>query len=286
MSHSTIQDYIACNLKVYFRKVCGLEIKPEKKAHALKRGILWDTYQSVFYNEKKESDIYDCIEKYQIQSFDVIQIESLYKAFCELVVPNDKNIIGSQQKFTLDLKAKNELTEIDVSVIGIYDRLYSDHFAENKFTSNPDNYLNSPFDISSQVGTYFMANPKLMYVVMEIARVPQLRLGKIETEEQYGDRLYEDVLMRPSYYFPGYNFSKKSYGKVFYRSEFESRFDSLSSRYKIVAKEIVDRMKNNTWYECEQCCHLYNSQCDYYRICSTGNWTVSEELYMIDKRVV
>ena len=217
-----------------------------------------------------------------MRDYDIAQVESVYKAFAELVVPRKDGMVGTQQRFDLYLEANNA-NEIDVNVIGFFDRLYVDHFAENKFSSRPENYIENVFNISSQIGTYFLANPAMEYVIMEVARTPSIKLGKYEKVDEYADRLYEDVLRRPAYYFPGYSFAKKTYGVVFYRAEFERWFDEMAARYKIIAREIVERMKNDTWYRCEQCCNLYNAPCEFYRICENGQGNVSEELYVMEK---
>jgi hypothetical protein len=215
--------------------------------------------------------------------FDIMKVSASFKAFKDLIEPNIDRFIGTEVSFTYELD--------NIIVTGFYDRLYENYFVENKYTSQPDAY-ETKFKITSQVGTYFLVNPALEYVIMELTVPPgqrPLTSGKSrpldESPEEYNERIRHDIMKSPSKYFIGYDRTTKSYGVKFYRTEFESAglLDELKDRYNEIGLEIKQRMENDSWYKEETGCMMYNSTCEYYDICSTDGY-MNEERYELREK--
>jgi hypothetical protein len=162
-----------------------------------------------------------------------------------------------------------------VYIKGFYDRKYPTFFEEDKLSSRPDHYLDTYF-IHSQCGTYFLADPSLEYCTMKVVRVPDLKStgkNKDEDDEAYYRRCYEDVISRPSHYFIGYDRAKHTYGRKFYRSEFN--LDEIRNRYEIAAIEIQQardwqREGLDGYYRDDKACQQIWGPCDLLPICRTG----------------
>jgi hypothetical protein len=127
-----------------------------------------------------------------------------------------------------------------------------------------------------QAGTYLYTNPAYEYVVMEVTRTPAQRLGKNEEMDDYQSRVYSDIIRRPSYYFIGWNNKTRTFGKKFYRSEFDLK--ELPMTYHKIVKALRYCIDNELWVNNELGCHSPVT-CDYYDIKKTG--VISEEIYEI-----
>lgn len=146
-------------------------------------------------------------------------------------------------------------------------------FVEFKYTKSPDRYLDV-WGIADQVGMYFLSDPQLQFVVMAPIRNPDLKkITKKELElspEEFFQKTLDDILGRPSFYFPGWNGSKGRWGKVFYRSEFD--LIEVEETARIVAEEIIDAAKKGEryFYKNHANCIQYGRECDFISICKTN----------------
>jgi len=134
------------------------------------------------------------------------------------------------------------------------------------------------------IGKYeWMGNPEYKHCIMEITRLPGTRTGKGkfegESPEAFEERVFQDIVSRPSHYFIGFDREKRTFGVKFWRKEFD--LDKLKRTYINIEREVKETILNDSWYENYNACHV-PSQCFYYPICSTG--VVSDEIYeMKDK---
>jgi len=278
LSHSAIQAYMQCKMKFWYGYVRGITIKPHMKSKPLIAGGLWDVLHDVIYGEKTEEDAIKYIDKHRIPNYIICQVEALYRAHKYLFNPQLENLVGTQQHVSY---LHSDGINGEVIIHGFVDRLYNDHFVEVKLSSRPEYYTQDAFKISSQVGTYFLCNRDLEYVVMEVTKIPRLKQRDDESDDDYEDRLYNDIISRPSFYFQGYSLTKKTFGVKFYRGEFENFIKDAADRYKWITAEILNTAKEGSWYKCESSCTLFGSLCEYYPICSSDNGYASEDRYEI-----
>jgi hypothetical protein len=179
-----------------------------------------------------------------------------------------------------DLESDNRQWVFPLSVTGFYDRKYSDYFTEDKLSGRPEFYLD-PFYIQSQMGTYFLADENLKHVIMEVVQFPQHKelKKKEETPDEMYQRVYGEIIASPSKYFIGFDRTTKTYGRKFYRREFD--LEALKERYKQVAIEIISARWNGNFYKNFKSCNniFPGVSCDMQAVCKNGN--ISENMYKI-----
>jgi hypothetical protein len=293
LSHSTVQNFLTCHHLCYLQAFRGIQTRDEAKSPPLKMGALWDAvltkhYGGINRETGKPYNIPALIQKYEIGTREVAKVRSLYRAYklLEIEIEPDYEL---QAKISMVIpfnKVWGDNTPVEVLVTGYYDRKYDDHFVENKLSGRPDFYTD-PWFIQSQVGTYFLADPKLQSCTMEIARVPDLKSTKSykdETDDEYAERCYQDILSRPSYYFLGYDVKTHKYGKKFFRTEFD--LEELKNRYLHILREYWEARELNGWYKNDKSCMnvLPGIQCDMLDVCRYNN--MSETQYKIRERPI
>lgn len=290
LSHSSVQDFLTCHHLYYLKAIRGIQTKNPAKSAALKMGKLWDSALQKYLGGKlvddsgKPTSMSDIIAAYEIDDIEVAKVKALYDAYRELEITIDPD-------YELQARINNSISfdkqwhdgvPVELLLTGFYDRKYSNYFAENKLSGRPDMYLDTYF-IQSQIGTYFLADPKLEYCIMEVVRVPQLKqTGKTQDEsiEDYYKRTYQDILTRPAFYFLGWDNKKKRYGKKYYRTEFN--LDEIKSRYLHIFREIFDARITDGWYKNDKACNnvLPGIPCDMLGICKLGN-NFNESIYEV-----
>jgi hypothetical protein len=293
LSHSTVQNFLSCHYLCYLANFRGIQTLDAAKSNALKGGILWDAVQQkhlggIDRETGKPFDIPALIKKYEIEDKVVAKVRGLYRAFKMLEVQIDP---GYDLQAKIDLKIEFDKVwgdgyPVEILLTGYYDRKYSDYFVEQKFSSKPDYYLD-PYFIQSQIGTYFLADPSLNSCIMEVVRVPDLRStgkNKDESPEEYGERVYQDAISRPSHYFIGWNPLTRRYGKKYFKKEFD--IWDLKSRYIHIFREYWEARKFNGWYKNDKSCMnlLPGIPCEMLSVCRHGN--MSESIYKIRQRPV
>jgi hypothetical protein len=277
----------------------------------MKAGKLWDCVKQKHLGV--DIDLKAVINEYEIDPYIVAKVRALYHAYKELEITVDEGYeLQAKVNLTYDitLTPSSFIPSIDVnkekinlwadrmeqsgderkwifplSITGFYDRKYSNYFCEDKLSGKPEFYLD-PHYINSQIGTYFLADPKLEFVIMEICQMPQQKVleeGKkrIEREspEELYARVYQDILSRPSAYFIGWDRTKKRYGKKFYKGEFQ--LNNVVDRYKQIVLEILSARYNNGFYRNEKVCNNIcpGVACEMIPICRNGN--MSETMFKI-----
>lgn len=273
LSVSAINDWISCKMKYKFHYLDGIRVRDEFLGNALKHGKAWDSfmnYTSMNVSEEFMAEMLtELAEQYKMESYHRAILSALMKAFIDLEIVTQKG--ESQQKYSMNLN--------DNIVTGVLDHVLEDGtgFKERKLSTQPDFYLKME-NIHTQCGTYFMLNPEFEYVDMEITRMPQLRTGegrnKNETIDAFVERVYSDIIGRPSYYFVGYNRENKTFGKRFWRKEFDLKY--LTKMYGYILREIRETIDRGSWYRNDKSCFV-PYQCQFYDIKKSG--VVSNTLY-------
>ena len=287
LSHSSIQDFLTCHRLFYIRQIMGLQVKNKHCSKPLKLGKLWDTVLQ-FKMGKGEVNPQTVIDDYDIDAYDVETIRSLYRAYRDLGIKVED---GYELQAPIDIEWNpfeepkiwdNCGTPATVHVKGFYDRKYPNYFVENKLSGRPDGYLDIYF-IQSQIATYFLADPSMDKCVMEVVRTPGLRVNRQEEQDEtgrvFGERVYEDIMARPAYYFMGWNKAKQTYGKTFFRREFD--LEEVKSRYVDIFREIWEALTCGTMYRNDRGCKGIEPGrgCDFINACRFG--MVSDEVYEI-----
>lgn len=267
LRYSHMVSFVQCREKYYHEVIEGLEVKPEYRPDAMKLGTVWDLiirYQHDAHDYGKE------VAELRLSEEQVAKITALKRAYRDLeIFANNDGFLGCQYEVSIPCG--------DTQIIGHVDRAYDDHIVETKCSGSPDFYTHKE-NIAYQLGTYFMGSPEWEYGVMEIVRVPGLRTGSgkfsDESMEAYENRMYGDILSRPSYYFLGWDKKSRTYGIKFFRTEFD--LDEIMATYNFVIKDIERCMKDGGWYKNNLACHV-PAICPYLPIKKTG--VVSEEIY-------
>jgi hypothetical protein len=255
---SYLNDFERCPRRFYYIQQ-GIKIRPHLLSLPLRQGtylhsLISGIEEPVYFSseEQKEKHV----------------VEVVAKAMKELeLLPPD---VDHEVKFrnhgatgTLDMVSKNRKW-----------------FGEMKYTTKPDFYMNS-FVAQAQLEWYFYLSPVFEYCYILPVRVPALRMQEIkEAPEKFVDRLYTDILKRPTFYFPKYRADREEckWGLKFYRSEFD--LTQLEWRINFCLKMINYLNKLEHFPQHKANC-LSPSECEYISICETGN--VSDVLYTIDR---
>ena len=275
LSHSALTDWMDCKRKYWIRNIKGIGIKNSAMSPAVKCGALWDVCVGVLLGKEDKTKIPEVIQSYEIEPRDVAKVKALYRSWKKL----DLNIDFSckfQAEYVVPFKYRD--TEIEFMVKGIMDRKYDTWFAETKLSSKPDWYLNL-YNITPQVSIYFLLDQAMSYVSMEVTRLPDLKsTGTFsdETDAAYEDRCIKDILKRPAYYFSGYSKDTNTFGKKFYRAEFD--LEATLNRLQSVFFEIVQAADLDNYYKNYRSCYS-PFQCDYLNLCQYD--VMSEEIYQI-----
>jgi len=309
LSHSSVSDFLTCHYLYYLKKILGIETRPAHFGNPLKAGKLWDSVKQKHLGER--INLQEIINEYEIPPMVVAKVRALYHAYRELeiqvesgfelqapvdltydiIIPPSAFIpsitIGKEAvnlwQERLGQSEDNRQWKFPLHVTGFYDRKYQNYFCEDKLSGRPEFYLD-PFFVDSQMGTYFLADPNLEHVIMEVVQFPKQKeyKKKEETTDEIYKRIYDDVLSRPSNYFIGYNREKRMYGKKFFRGEFN--LQAIKERYQQVVIEILAARWSGNFYKNFKSCNnvLPGIQCDFQTVCKTG--CVSETIYKIRDR--
>jgi hypothetical protein len=271
MSHSSRIDFAHCRQKYYLRKIQGLQTKKPMLPKPVKMGIIWDEFLQYYYNERHfQPRFWKIVDEYDLTDEEVAQLYATIKAFINIGIKIDKKgFIGCQQEF-------NFIDE-EVVVTGFIDRAYDNCFIESKLSARPDFYQ-IIHNITSQVSTYFLSNDCYEYCIVEAVRMSSLKTGwgkySDEDSESYMQRIYQDIISRPSHYFLGFNRDEKVFGKRFWRNEFP--LEQIRTDYCQITEDIRRAIDDSSFYQNFMACHV-PAQCEYLPICKTG--VISDLIY-------
>lgn len=314
LSHSSVSDFCTCHYLYYLKKILGIEIRPPFLSSALKAGTLWDATKQLHLGKKQS--LRDIINKYEIDDYTVAKVKAIYSAYKYLEIEVDPgyelqakidmtyDIILPPSQFVPSItvgdnhakevvnlwkEAKDQAEDerrwiFPLKITGFYDRKYPTYFSEDKLSSKTE-YYTEVYPITNQVATYFLADSNLEKVIMEVVQFPQQKILKEtkkrvqeESPEQLYERVYNEILSRPSNYFIGFNRETKRYGKVFYKGEFP--LSEVEDSYRQIVIEILSaRWSNNFWKNRKACNFMYGHLCPYLPICTNQN--VSDAMFSI-----
>lgn len=263
MSMSAMKSFLQCPYKYYLHYIRGISKKNTKLPSPLKVGSIWDTFMEMQAGGDTPT-FAEMVEKYHPTELEIAKIRGLVKAFKSLNIKICKG--ETQKQLIIPTSAVN-------NVNGFMDICYPDGFAEVKLSGRPDFYL-EPENISLQLGTYFLSDNKLEYCDMLITKYPQLRLGKNENYDNYENRVYGTIIGSPSEYFLGFKRDTRTYGRRFFRSEFN--LDNIRNSFNQTFRLVRFCQKNGEWLANKLSCHV-PAPCEYLDHCRTKCF--SEILY-------
>jgi hypothetical protein len=254
-------------MKYFYNHIIGVTRKPHKTSEPIKLGRIWDQFIEDVHNGKpSKNNVMESLESLDVNQDNRQKLIALCRAYIEFVTPDKAGLLSCQYEF-------NYLINNRLVVNGKLDRAYDNYIVETKLSSKPDFYTKL-HNIHSQISTYFIANPDFEYCIMEVTRLPQHRIKPDESMETFQDRIYGDILSRPSNYFLKYNRKSKTFGVKFWRSEFD--LDETKRTDSILSMDIRRCIDNDDWYKNFLSCHN-PGDCEYLPICETGN--ISEMLF-------
>jgi hypothetical protein len=262
-------DFIHCRRKYFHGVVEGLQVKAEHLPEAIKLGRAWDAFIHHLY--EGGFDHLAAIQSLHLSPEQAAKLSALMRAHDDLEILNNKDgLHGCQHKIYSPIGTTN--------IIGYVDRAYDNYIVETKLSSRPDFYQQKE-NMAYQLGTYFLCNEGWDYAVVEITRLPSLKMKDGEDPQAYEERLYGDVISRPAHYFLGWDRRTRKCGTRFWRSEFD--LEEVYSTFCHVIHEIGDTVKRGAWYRNNLACHV-PTPCPYLPIKRSG--VVSEEIF--EKRQV
>jgi len=288
LSHSTLQDFLTCHHYFYLAHIRGIEVQPSQMGDPLKEGSLWNSLLDYYLSNRATENPSNVVVKYEMSERSIAKVRALFRAYRDLEIKVDPGF-ELQKRIDIDLpvplKWNYDTPYMSIPLHGYYDRKYPNYFVECKYSGKPDRYLDV-FFLSSQIGTYFLADESLQYVIMEIVRNPDLRSTgqfKSETPEQYGNRVYEDAMIRSGHYFINIDRDRDVFGKKFVRSEFNIK--EIESRYPHVLREIYEAIQFNGFYKNDRACTgiLPGIPCPYLNLCRYD--VMSEVVYRVKEKI-
>ena len=265
MSHSARMSWTRCRYKYYLSNIMGVKIKDHMKGMPLKIGTVIDRFFEYRYQLKPFKEEFKTLcHALNMGDAEIAKCYAIIKAFYDLEVKVE-DCGKPQHKIIYEGKT--------INVKGYIDCKFDDHADEIKTSARPDFYR-QPFNLKSQLSTYFLAEPSIKYFSVKIIRVPTLRYNSDkESAEEYQDRLYSSIISRPSYYFIGWKKLARTFGIKFHRTEFN--LDDIRDDYEKVSADIVRAARDESFYQSFNC--YCPGECEFLPICKTGG--VSEEIY-------
>lgn len=260
LSHSCKELFVSCRYAFYLRYILGINMKDEVLGEPLIAGRAWDEYVGAFHLSKRAADW----PGYMTDKVKA-KLKALIKVHRELITPDGGHGYVPQHWIKLVIEG--------VQVAGAVDRAYDDHFVETKLSGRPEFYF-KPHNMTSQLGTYFLSNPNWSYCIMEVTRMPGMYMKNEETFQDYYKKVYQDIVKRPSYYFPGLKKDKGTFGIRIDRSDIN--LDRVEREYKMIINEIRTCIQSSAYYHEYASCHS-PFDCSYLPICTTD--TISHVIY-------
>lgn len=264
ISVSQANTFMKCKRMYKYKYLNGIEVLPKMQPKPMKMGSLLHQGIEQIYSKKEVKPDYLTYFDAGDREIGIIQV-----------------ILDKLKTLPFDdfgyFEHKFEINISDCPKIrGVFDVLHPTYFEEYKLTSRPEFYT-SPHFLQSQLATYFLYLPELTYCTMKVIRTPQLRSTgqyKDEDTDGYMERVRKDIDKRPGYYFLGYDNESRTWGKKFYRSEFD--MGEVVARFQHIMVERRLSIKRNCWYKNESQC-LLPTPCMYLSICESNG--ISELIY-------
>lgn len=282
LTHSAMSQFKNCRKKYQFRYEMGLV--PKRRKASLDLGSAVHKGLEIYYQGETITEaIQEAVETlsdidrngWTQEDFDK---ESVQKALVEAMLGGYANYFNDREQFE---EIKPEV-DFAISLINPETNSPSRTFihggkSDGLFKRNGQWWLRE-FKTASQVGQNYLDRLKLdtqitsyvealehdlginiVGIIYTILKKPSIRQKKDETVEQFCERLKEDYLARPDFYF--------------YQEElFRTKDDLLEFKFEKweIAKDIIEARKANRFYRNTSMCSLYG-ECEYMALCTRGN---------------
>lgn len=262
ISMSSISTFNQCLRKFYYTYMQGYQSKLQNLKAV--NGIIFHAYVSGMHtNEKKYTErarkLYQKMEKEIIETHGIKnwQMSELLKIkpsvaayhYHEFLKIGGKTEVEKlinyndqyQLKTIVDLKVKN------------LQKLYA-----WKYTNNPDFY--TIFTTEDQVGLYLASYPNYKSITFLLIRVPDAKRAGNETNQEFQERLEQDMCRRKDYYF---------IEKTFHRAEYD--IERIMYELTFTADEIVYALGKPIYYwrQDKKACWQFGKFCDFYQCCES-----------------
>jgi len=268
LSYSTIKNSF-CKRKLYLSYICGYELLV--KPLPMKLGEVVGQFLDHFHDAEKKKP-FPNISQFENEEGELpIQIAGIVGLMRGYTTKEFDSMKGKTQSYFRWMEEGYPVIHGFMDLM-IYDEKMGFEF---KYTKKPETY-SSKFIMQDQIGSYFLGNSKIERITVRTIQVPELRLAKNETIEDYTQRVTNDFISRPLHYI---------HNTSFWRSEFN--YDEIRERYKMIANEILryiemGGMKYFYQSNSPQTCFGERtgtavSNCEYLNICSSG--VVSDQIY-------
>ncbi len=248
LSYSGMTNFMTCPTLYKLSNIDGWQLKWEKMSDALKIGSWVDSKLTGSKCRSHESDN---------KSLWLMKAQAMLRGIKKLS-PINLDDFDCQVKMVVNLG--------EFKIQGYIDFVHKNlpFFMDLKCSTRVQYYSNK-YWVEDQMGTYFMSDDNLEYMYMYIAKTPELKLGKLESLEDYRQRSYDDMENRTGFYFHKVKFLRK---------EFD--IDRLKRRYNWLATMIEACIDRNYWYQNKTQC-IGKWKCNMMNICESGG--VSKRLY-------
>lgn len=268
ISHSEEQTYCQCYYKWWLAYAKGIErINPPIRLLAGK--IMSECLDQILAS-KPQSTYQKVLSKYQAEddeekNRELLMISAWCGAISAMPIAEEKGSCQYEFKWQ----------DIEYPIIhGFLDwmRLDGDgkpsYAKEFKYSTNEGW---SKFQVYNQLSTYFIPFPELQRIELVVLKVPTLkwiRKGKNEeSAEEFEEKIFKDITHNKMSYLFKTNF---------WRSEFD--LDKVKERYRVVCKEMYDRMEKgeSAFWQTDNRGVCFG--CDYLQICENDG-IMSDQLY-------
>ena len=274
MSYSQANTFQRCRYAYYLRYIKGIRLKMKHSSAPMKMGLAWDDACNKYHETGRLELDEEYCDEIHLHEKSRAKVRSIIRAINEL----DINVANSG--YAAQHEINKQVCDDGPFILAKYDGMRVDgkSFIERKFTASRDTerYFNI-HNLNGQIATYFMLEPQAKTCIMQVVRLEQLRKKQSESDEEFAERFYDNAILKPKQYFPGYKTGGHTFGRVYYRHEFDIEAERL--RYKALAGDIKGCAKRCEWVRNRNSCQMYgvNYPCDYMPICDGKG--VNEELY-------
>lgn len=257
LSISQLKQFTTCPYKWYYGYGEGIEIIDEHRSQALHMGKWWDSFVGMRHGEDVEPD-----DTY---------LNDTPKAKCYALANVADNMIDwsampqvRQVKVDMPIANSNRYDSI-IGFLDGYDDVAKTIY-EDKLSS--DGYRYHRFEtIELQVGTYFLGMPEAERCILRAVSLPSQRLSAKQDGDSYiayQNRLEKEIAGNVSQYFLNYDFAQRTYGRIFWRADFD--LSRTQAQIDAVARAIDFCCDTHTFWANTENCDMF-SGCDYFDIC-------------------
>lgn len=274
ITHSSLSRFKSCRRSYYYRYVLGLV--PRINSEALRLGSLVHKGLEIGREAAlaETQGVYAATQE-EASELETMRItaDSMLTGYAKALPPLDL----IQTEIPFDLTLRNPATRrcspkfiLAGKVDGLAKRNTGIYLVEYKTASVIDRQYVERLALDSQVTLYIYALQRLMDrridgVIYRVLRKPSIRQRQNESITQFQDRLVEDYLKRPEWYF---------YEELLFRSQED--IQEFEKELWQVAQDLKDTMNSGRWYRNTSRCSDYGL-CTYSHLCL--NEPGSEALY-------